>query len=246
MDVIERFRRALDTECRDQRGDPDLLPLRLARATAAVLPVDGAGLSVHGKADLRTPLAASDAAAALAERLQFTVGRGPCLLAARLGSPVRANEEHLAREWPVFHDLLADRTPFRSMLALPLTGQLHGLGALALYRIQPTGVASVRLSEVNRVARLVSDHLGPAADWAAWMPHEGRGMVDTPDTRRRGRVWMAVGAVMLALQLRTDDALALLRGHAYASGRTLDDLAEDIVECRIRPEHLHGDESPQP
>lgn len=246
MDVVERFRRALDAECRAQRGDPDLLPLRLARATATVLPVDGAGLSVHGKADLRTPLAASDEAAALAERLQFTVGRGPCLLAAQLGLPVRVDEEHLAREWPVFHDLLAGHTPFRSMLALPLTGQLHGLGALSLYRTHPTGVASVRLSAVNRVARLISEHLGPAADWAAWTPHEGQGTVDTPDTRRRGRVWMAVGAVMLPLRLRTDDALALLRGYAYATGRTIDDVADAIVERRISPEHLRGDEPPHP
>jgi ANTAR domain len=241
MDVADRFLKALDVESSDQRGDPDLLAVRLARATAAALPVDGAGLSVHGESGLRTPLAASDEAASLAERLQFTVGRGPCLLAARLALPVRANEAHLAEEWPIFHDLLVSSTSFRSMLALPLPGQLRGLGTLSLYRDEPTGVATVRLTEAGRVARLIAEHLGPAADWSAWTPHECRGVANTPDARRRSRVWMAVGSLMLALQLRTDDALGLLRGYAYASGRTLDDVADDLVQRRIHPDRLLGD-----
>ena len=52
---------------------------------------------------------------------------------------------------------------------------------------------------------------------------------------------MAVGIVMLALRLPASDALALLRGYAYATDRTADDLATDLVERRIQPGQLRED-----
>ena len=56
---------------------PELLPVRLAMACAQVLPVAGVGISVFGSADMRIPVGASNAAAVVAERLQFTAGEGP-------------------------------------------------------------------------------------------------------------------------------------------------------------------------
>ena len=243
MDLVERFHKALHAEPHDQRGDSDLLPVGLARAAAAVLPVDGAGLGIHEAPDRRTPLAASERTAALAERLEFTVGHGPCLLSAELAFPVLATEEVLAQKWPVFHDLLLSETPIHSVLALPLTGRLRGRGTLSLYLTDPTGVTSVRVLEACTVAGLVSEHLGPAADWSAWTPSDPPDAIDTPDARRRTRVWMAVGMVMLTLRLLVSDALALLRGQAYAANRTLDALADDLVEGRIHPDHLREPES---
>ena len=102
MDLAERFSKVLDAESAEQSDDVELLPVRLARAAAAVLAVDGVGLSIHGGPDLRTPLAGSSARASLAERLQFTIGRGPCLLAAASGFPVFGTADLLARRWPMF------------------------------------------------------------------------------------------------------------------------------------------------
>jgi hypothetical protein len=98
-----------------------------------VLSVDGVGLSIHGSPDLRTPRAASSEFAAEVERLQFTTGRGPCLLAATSGMLVFAIEELLERRWPAFYDLLVDKTPIRGMLALSLRGRLRVVGAMDLY-----------------------------------------------------------------------------------------------------------------
>ena len=157
-----------------------------------------------------------------------------------------ATEDILARDWPVFHELLVSRTPVRSMLAVPLFGRLHGLGCLSLYCTDPAGAADVRVVDVRRVAALISDHLGPAADWSAWTPDAAPEAVDTPDARGRGRLWMAVGMIMLSFQMREVDALALLRAHAYAAGRPADDLAADLIERRIHPEQLRGDASADP
>jgi hypothetical protein len=54
---------------------------------------------------------------------------------------------------------------------------------------------------------------------------------------------MAVGMVMLTAPapVPAPDALALLRGHAYGTDRTGDDLADDLIERRIPADRLHGD-----
>ncbi len=107
----------------------------LARACVAVLPVDGAGLSASLLPGHRLPLGASDSAAAAAERLQFTLGAGPCLSAqkaARWWSP--RPPRSCASSGPVYPQQLAERTPFCSVLSLPVGGPLAGVVALDLYR----------------------------------------------------------------------------------------------------------------
>lgn len=241
MDLPERFHKALLADSEAQSGDPVLLPVKLVRAVVAVLPVDGAGLGVHGEPHLRTPLAASDQTFSLAERLQFTVGCGPCLHAVESGRPLVASEGDLAERWPVFHDLLVAQTPIRSVLAWPLGGPLLGAGVLSLYWRDPAGSVAVREHDVQRVAALISGELAHAADWSRWTGNSLPVVLDTPDARHRGRLWMATGMVMLALRMRAEDALALLRGHAYATGGTVDDLATELVERRLRPDQLVGE-----
>src|SRR3954469_3831518 len=202
VDVAIRFVEALDADARTAGADPDLLPERLAHPAAAVLPVDGVGLSLHGEAGRRTPLAASSEVAATAERLQFTAGSGPCLLAAESGLPVFVSEEILGRRWPAFHDLLATHTPLRSVLALSLPGRLQAVGAMDMYFADPDGVTGVDVYEARCVSQLVSDHLDVAADWSVWTPTELPAWSDTPDAQRRGRLWMAVGMLTLASRRR--------------------------------------------
>jgi hypothetical protein len=74
--LVEDFHIALAASAVDLPG-PELLPERLARACALVLPVDGAGISLFFASDRRLPLGASDPVSAEAERLQFTQARVP-------------------------------------------------------------------------------------------------------------------------------------------------------------------------
>ncbi|MGY1615560.1 ANTAR domain-containing protein [Geodermatophilus sp. SYSU D00691] len=239
VDIAIRFVDALDANAADG-DDPDLLPVRLVRAAAAVLPADGVGLSIHGGSGRRTPLAASSEVASTAERLQFTVGSGPCLETADSQLPVFASQEVLAHRWPAYHDLLVTQTPLRSVLALALPGRLRGVGGMDTFFTDPAGATTVDVFDARRVAEVVSDHLELSADWSVWTLDELPAWSDTAVARLRGRLWMAVGMLMVALELSAPDALAVLRGYAYAAGRTADDLADDLVEGHLQASQLRA------
>src|SRR3954452_21751968 len=91
-----------------QVAGPELLPVVLAASCTAVLPVDGAGLSLTDH--LRLPLAASDDVAARAERLQTTLADGPGLDAAAASTPLIAGPHVMAARCPMFHRELVNQT----------------------------------------------------------------------------------------------------------------------------------------
>jgi hypothetical protein len=51
-------------------------------------------------------------------------------------------------------------------------------------------------------------------------------------------VWQATGVAAVALGLDVVDTLTVLRAHAFATGRVVDDVADDIVEGRLDPAEL--------
>jgi len=51
-------------------------------------------------------------------------------------------------------------------------------------------------------------------------------------------VFLAMGMLNVALEVSAPDALALLRGHAFAVNRTVDDIAQDVVNRRIAVHEL--------
>jgi hypothetical protein len=239
--LAERFARALAEESTRDAAEPELLPGRLARAVTRVLPVDGAGLSVLiGGSRRRAPLGASDEIAGRAERLQFTVGSGPCLQAQHIRQPVFVVEDDLRRRWPAFHDLLVGQTPYRAIVALPLRNALTGMGALDLYFRDSADVAALDVFAAVTAGDLVTQRLSEAAVWSDWSAESGPGVLHSPAAVRRAVVWQAIGRTSLALDTAEPEALAVLRAHAYATGRTVDDLAADVVDGRADPVGMAG------
>jgi hypothetical protein len=238
--LAERFAAAMSAQ--EARAGPDappvdpvLLPVRLSRALASVLPVDGAGISALTSPDRHVPLGASDPASELAERLQFTVGAGPCLQANRTQQPVFVVERDMHLRWPAFHDLLRDRTPYRGIVALPLRRGLAGRGAIDLYFRDPADVAALDVLAAMGARDLVTAALAEAAVWSSQVGGDGPDWLSGPPATYRAQVWEAMGLTSLALDLPAPEALAVLRGHAYATGRTVDELAADVVSGRTAP-----------
>ncbi|GAB3348858.1 GAF domain-containing protein [Modestobacter lapidis] len=201
-----------------------------------MLPVDGAGLSLAFAPDRRLPLGASDDTAALAERLQFTVGEGPCQAAHATGERVVAGEAEIGSRWPAFAELLTTRTPFRAVLSVPLADELRGIGALDVFLAPPRDVRDVRLPDVLAVATAIAATLSNPTT----APHreEGPAWLDAPAADRRALVWQAIGYVNAGLEVSSTDALALLRGHAWAQGRDLDDVARAVLEQQLPLQNL--------
>lgn len=238
MTIAERFGAALDRLSGPQWDGPELLPTRLSRAVVHTVPVDGAGLSLLDPPGRRMPLGASDENAACAERLQFTAGDGPCSTAESSGEPVFALTDDLRRRWPAFADLLLEHTPYRAVVALPLPNSLNGSGAMDLLFTDPAAVPELDVFDALALAELVTSHLSEAAVWSTWPAERGPDWLHGPPARRRAAVWEAMGQLCLALETDSPTALDVLRAAAYSSGRSVDDLAHDLLRGRLKAEDL--------
>jgi hypothetical protein len=236
--IAGRFEAALDDVDEPGLAGPELLPVRLARAAARTLRVDGAGLSLLDAAQQRVPLGASSAPAELAERLQFTVGAGPCMTAHDTRQPVFAVEDELQHRWPAFADLLRGATPFRAIVALPLRPALTGNGAIDFYFERSEGVLALDVFEAMSVGELVSSALNDAAVWSTSSAANGPEWLTGPTPSRRAAVWEAMGKVGVELEIGAPAALALLRSRAYGSGSSVDDVAAELLSGRLRPMDL--------
>lgn len=240
MTIAGRFADVLTALTPTGADEPELLPERLSRACARVLAVDGAGLSVLDPEGRRVPLGASSEEAACAERLQFTVGAGPCMAAQDSRQPVFAMPDELRRRWAAFADLLAEETSYRAVVALPLRSALAGTGAVDLYFRRPEAVPGLDVFEAMAVGELVTCALNEATVWSDWSAARGPDWLHGPAARRRAEVWRAMGALDVALGVDATTALSLLRAHARASGRSVDSVADDVLAGRLEPTELRS------
>jgi hypothetical protein len=236
--IAEAFVVALERAGRADSGRPELLPSRLTRACADVLPVSGVGMALFA-GSIRVPLGASDEAAADAERLQFTTGEGPCIQAHLTSSTVQVDEAEIADRWPLFHAELRAKTRVRSIVAVPLAAPLSGLGTVDFFYDDPHDAFRADLWDVtavvDRMATLLID--GVPLPTLAAPDLTPPGWLSRPMTGRSD-VIVAVGMLNAALDLTSQQALDVLRGHAWASDRTLDDTAHDIVTRHLSTNDL--------
>jgi hypothetical protein len=238
MVLAEQFRSTVAEAFTSGAATVDLLPMVFVRAAVSMLPVAGAGLSLTGH--LRIPLAASDQDVVTAERLQTTLGEGPCLAAVAMGRPLVADLATIATSWPTFHERFTAELPYRSIASFPLRSAPGSyVGALDLYSTSPDTLTSRELVEVDAaVAVPMASMLFREADTSdvdglavpTWLSREP---VD-----ERMNVWVAVGMSMERLKLNNTDALALLRGYAYSHGSTLDQVARLVTDGSLQPEEL--------
>ncbi|MDT7708644.1 MAG: hypothetical protein QOG20_4251 [Pseudonocardiales bacterium] len=218
---------ALGHDVHDDRA----LAEQICLACVAGLDIDGAAISMHTASPLRETLWATDATAELLEELQFTLGEGACMDAARSGRPVLipdiADVAQTSR-WPVYAEAVVEQTGVGAVFALPLQWATINLGVLDLHRKAPGRLTSAGLS----------DALG-AADVGALMLLGLR--TDPGEDRVWDRSWgdrveihQATGMVVAQMDVNATDAFARLRAYAFAEHRLLGDVARDVVARRLR------------
>lgn len=213
-------------------SEPAAVGSRLAWAAGRVLHGDGCGISLSARGALRVPWGASDADATLAEQLQFTAGQGPCFDAFSGDQAVMAGELVITRFWPGFAGEFLRRTPFRSVFATPI----RGVGVLDLYFTDPLGSLTVDVAAADEVTGEIWTAL---ADEGSWLPTAPPSSTAPSSFRARSQVPVAMGILVAALDLAADDALAMLRAHAFADSRSVDEVAGDVVDGTLDP-HVFG------
>lgn len=228
-EAIARVRADVVAALRDPAGAGEPLA-RACRACVALLPVDGASVSVMSGAEQRETLYASDDTVAAVESLQFTLGEGPCFEAFTQRRPVLVAdlEADAGSAWPVFATEIAAH-PVGAIFAFPLQSGAVALGAMDLYRHEPGWLTpddlatALQVVDIATLALLGLQHGASEGEWLADLP------------RNREVVHQATGMLIAEYHIPAADALARLRGYAFAGGCMVEEVAEDLVARRLRP-----------
>jgi hypothetical protein len=229
---VWRVRAAVAAAMREHGADPDLLT-HVCRVCAEMLPVDGMSISLMTDTDHREVLFASDELSARIEALQFSLAEGPCFEAFDSRRPVLVPDlpGMVAPSWPAFAAEMA-REPVGAIFAFPLQSGTVCLGAMDLYRRRPgwlsTSELTTALAVVDVTVLVMLSLLAEVDDGEWWLA--------LPEHREQ--VHQAVGMLVAALGIPADQALARLRGYAFATGRLADQVAHDIVSRRLSPKDL--------
>ncbi|MEU6776395.1 GAF and ANTAR domain-containing protein [Streptomyces sp. NPDC046759] len=220
--------------------DPQQVPGVLCEACIRLLPVSGSSVSISGGKGVRVTWCASDRVAARLAELQYTVGDGPCQTALDQGAPVIAADladGPDARRWPIFaHEAVG--LGVRAVFSLPLGVNGAAIGTLDLYSEIAGGLAEPDL----RTALCVRDAVTYALISLQTAGPDGTG-ADAEDEAAswvvaseadHTEVYQAVGMVMVQLDLDPEQALDRMRARAFADGRTVSQVAREILARKLR------------
>ncbi len=201
---------------------------RLGEAMRRIVRADGVAITVGYLTDSRITLCASDEVADSLESLQEVIGEGPGYEAARNGVTVVVDLDGDADgRWPLLTQTLEQRFGPLRVYAVPVHagGALGGVATLYTARRRSLAEPLPRVSFLaNAVgAALVTD----AAEHPESHLEEGEGWSS------RSVVHQATGMVMAQVRVTPEDAMALLRGHAYARATNITDVAAHVVDRTI-------------
>jgi GAF domain-containing protein len=189
-----------------------------------VLPVTGASISITGGVGMSTVVSASDVIATQLEQLQFDLGEGPQWEVLRSARPVYLDDlNDGAVLWPVFGAAALD-LGVRSLFSFPLQLGVAVVGVVELYRLTPGGLSVGSVAMALSLCRTVTTAAIRAAMISA---NEVNPTTPAPVLRRE--VHQAVGMILVQLDTDATEAFARLRGYAFATGRSVQDVARDVV-----------------
>jgi hypothetical protein len=211
---------------------------RLCEACVSLFAVDAAAISVVLGGTSSGTLGASSEHARDYDELQYTFGEGPCLESVSTQAPVLVLD--LAADvdtgrWPAYGPALLGKD-IGGVFALPIVLGGEYLGALDLFRVRPAGLDGNDLSGAMVAAELaalpVLDLLGEDLRESAGDPRSAAWT--ELDKFTRAEVSQATGMLVAQLDIGPSEALVRLRAHAYATDRSVSDVARDILARRLR------------
>ncbi len=201
---------------------PDLCELFIT-----ALPVAGASISVLVPSGAHLTLASSDEVAARIDQLHFELGEGPQWAAALSGDIVSITDvsAHSHERWPVFGAAVGE-LPVGSLFCIPMRMGAVTLGVATLYCAAP-----LRLTLDQQISALAiaSSIAGSAALQALRSASDDKASESFSTPALRREVHQATGVMLVQLNVTATVAYARLQAYAFANGRTVEDVAHDVV-----------------
>jgi hypothetical protein len=196
---------------------------RFCEAGQLMLDADGAAITVNYNRMSRHTISSTSPLAVMIEDAQDVAGEGPGFDAVRSRTVVSGSFGGLEpTRWPMLENSVAELGFTGSILALPILTTDQPLGVLVAHRLVTS------LSFDDRVARFLCVSMGAAL--VEQLTPEVIEEELTDDWSLRAVVHQATGMVTSQLHIRPEDAMVILRAHAYSDGASLIDVASRVVE----------------
>jgi ANTAR domain len=206
------------------------LALRVCRATRDLLGADGASITIENSTPHRVTLCATDKLSDLLENLQDVLGEGPCRDAFDLDRPVHTGlGRTAATRWPNFVPAAEKIIGSGGVLwSIPMRAAEQVIGAVSLYRRLP-GALIETIDDAQFLADAAASTLirDPLAFAAVTESGDGGGWSS------RALVHQATGMLVSQFRIPVEDALAILRSHAFSTGAELTNVAQAVIERRL-------------
>jgi hypothetical protein len=209
----------------------DELMRRLCLFAVTELAASGSALALVAGDELLGTLAGAGQHSSRITDLQFELGEGPCLEAFASGTPVLLPDlADGAARWPVFTAAAAGPGA-RAEFCFPLGVETTCIGVFDLYRDEPGMLSEDQLADALIAADIARDAMLYLQD-----PPGHPGVAALLDMAGMDRIVVHQATGMIAAQLDATpaDALARLRATAFQSGHSIYDIAQDVVERRVR------------
>jgi len=232
--VREDERRARIVTAVTERGEitrVDELMQRICRFAVSELAASGCTLALLAGTEPVATLAGAGRHSSTVTELQFQLGEGPCLEACASGTPMLLPDLAVdgAARWPVF--TVAAPPGVRAEFCFPLGVETSCIGVFDLYRDEPGMLSDNHLADARVAADIARDALLYLQE-----PPGHPGLAALLDAVGMDRIVVHQATGMIAAQLDETPpaALARLRAAAFESGRSIYDLAQDVVGRRVR------------
>jgi hypothetical protein len=193
----------------------------------AAIGIRGVAVSTLGDPLGSETVCASTPHAARLDEIQLDLGEGPCWEALRSRQPVLERDVGGSDDtsWPLARQAMHE-DGLGAVFAFPLVVAGLSLGAVDLYSRTALDISDQQVTDATSLARIVARQVlrraltvaGDQEEDGAW---SGR--------FSRREIHQATGMVVAQMGISPVDALLVLRGHAFATGRTVRDVAEDVV-----------------
>jgi hypothetical protein len=208
------------------------------------MPVDAGAIAVMTLGGHRGTAYATDLTVSEIEELQFTIGEGPGVDAfmqrRAVAVPDLEDRSQAEKRWSGYGPAVL-QLGYRAVFAFPVHIGSIGLGTLTLFSHDPTELSTENLRGAARAADAAAIGLldlvandGEPPSIAPGMPAMAGANVRSDEPYFRSVVHQASGMIMIQLGVEVAEALSRLRAFAFAQGRSVTDVARDVVARRLR------------